>query len=132
MNPTVKGLLGAVLGSIPGLALWVILGYFNIFSAYAGLVIAFGIMIGYSKLGGDVTAAGVVLCIAVLLVTIYLGVHLSWSAQIYEWQPDLQMAVFGLYDWLHKRGLVGSFFGDLGMGYLFGILGAVGVIRRTR
>ncbi len=126
----VKGIIGAVLGSLPGIILWIVLGYFNIISGWAGMLIAFGIMIGYTKLGGELTTAGGIVCFFWALVSIYLGVHLSYSAQLYMWQPDPQIAVFGLYGWLIKRDLLGSFLGTLGLGYLFGLGGIIGMLRK--
>ncbi len=130
-NSLGKGILGAVIGSLPGIILWIIIGYFGWTVGYVGLLIAIGIVYGYNKLGGPAGNVGVVACMAVLLVAIYLGVHLTWSFCLYDMRPNLGLftCVFSLFDYIVD---MGSFYGTLGIGYLFGILGAAGVLKKLR
>ncbi len=125
-----KGLLGAVIGSLPGIIVWIILGYFGYTAALVGVLLAFGIIFGYMKLGGAPDMLGVVICIITMVVGIYLGVHLSYSVSLYAWEPDLVGCVFGLYDKLLSRDALGGFFADLGLGYLFGFAGGFGTLRK--
>ena len=131
-NSLVKGVFGAVLGSLPGIILWIIVAYLGYTAAIVGFVIAFGIIFGYSKLGGPLNGAGVAVCITVMIVALYAGVHLSWSAMLYPVHPSIPNVVFGLYGYLSKYDLIGDFLGSLGMGYLFGLLGGVGTITKMR
>lgn len=125
-----KGILGAILGSLPGIILWVIIGYFGYTAAIVGFVIAAGIIIGYGKFGGPASTVGFAVCALVMLVAIYLGVHLSWSAVLFEWNPNLMDSIFGLYKHLALRDGVMDFLKSLGMGYLFGFLGGAGLISK--
>lgn len=127
-----KGILGAVLGSLPGIILWIIVAYLGYTAAIVGFVIALGIIFGYSKFGGPLNGAGVAVCIAVMVVALYAGVHLSWSAMLYPIHPSIPSVVFGLYGYLSKYSMIGDFLGSLGMGYLFGLLGGVGTISKMR
>ncbi len=124
-----KGILGAVIGSLPGLILWVILGYFGWTVGYVGLLIAFGVTFGYMKMGGEMSKAGAAVCIVTLLVTIYLGVHLSWSMYLFDMRPNLGLGtcIFGLFDYIIDAG---EFVKSLLIGYVFGILGASGVLKQ--
>ncbi len=131
-NSLAKGVLGAVLGSIPGIILWVVIAYFGYTAAIVGFVIALGIIIGYTKLGGPLNNMGVVVCITVMVIALYAGVHLSWSATLYSVHPSVSSVVFGLYGYLNKYGMIGDFLKSLGMGYLFGLLGGFGTISKMR
>ncbi len=124
-----KGALGAVIGSLPGLIVWVILGYFGWTVGYVGLLIAFGIMFGYTKLGGELSKTGGIICIAVMLVTIYLGVHLTFSVYLMEMRPNLGLfeCVFNLFDYIAD---MSGFLKTLLIGYVFGILGASGMLKQ--
>ncbi len=123
-----KGILGAIIGSLPGVILWVILGYFGFTAAIVGFVIAAGIIIGYGKGNGPLNTAGLVSCVVIMIVAVYLGVHLSWSAVFFEWNPNLIDSVFGLYRHLALRDLAMDFAKSLGMGYLFAFLGGAGML----
>ncbi len=127
-----KGILGAVLGSIPGIILWIIVAYFGYTAAIVGFVIAFGIIFGYSKLGGPLTDGGVAVCIIVMIIALYAGVHLSWAAMLYDIHPSITKCIFGLYGYLDKYNLYENYFKSMGMGYLFGLLGGIGTITKMR
>lgn len=131
-----KGILGAIVGSIPGILLWILLGYIGITAAIVGFVIAFGILFCYEKFGGILDKTGVIICAGVLLVSIYVGEHMAWAVVIYDALKDytdeitLGGCVRNLHPTLSLLEMKGDFFASLFKGYLFGLLGAFGLIRK--
>lgn len=139
-NPPVwKPILGAVVGSIPGLILWTIAGYFGFTWALLGLAIVAGAFMGYEKMGGNVISkSGLITCVLVVLVAVYLGAHLSWAMRLhsalveYDFNDiSLSDCVRHLHAFLDILGMKGKFIGSLLVDYLFAALGAFGFIRRT-
>ncbi len=124
-----RGALGALVGSLPGLIVWVILGYFGWTVGYVGLLIAFGVVFGYQKFGGEMSKAGAAICIVVMLVTIYLGVHLSWSVYLYNMRPALGLGtcIFRLFVYIIDAT---EFIKSLLIGYVIGVLGASGILKQ--
>lgn len=137
--PIFKPILGAVIGCIPGMIIWVIAGYFGFNIALIGLLIAAGIFFGYDKLGGySATVQGVVTCIVIMLIMIYLGAHLVWSMQLKsalmsELNIDLSLGdcIIHLYDFMKSLDVTKDFIIQLFLYYLFAGIGAFGLIRRA-
>ncbi|MBE6850132.1 MAG: hypothetical protein E7504_00090 [Ruminococcus sp.] len=126
-----KGILGAVIGSIPGIALWVLLGYFGYTAAIVGAVVALGILFGYDKLGGTLDKQGLIACIVVMLLAIYAGVHLTWAVVVNQVLQDLVISITQLHTILLATDLEFEFLKDLGLGYLFSLLGAASLIAKA-
>lgn len=133
-----KPILGAVIGSIPGMILWTIAGYFGVTWALLGLLIVAGTLIGYEKMGGTVvTLQGLITCAAVILIAVYLGAHLSWAMHLHNAYAKLGYdnsvidCVFYLHHFLDMADMKGKFISSLLTDYLFAGLGAFGFIRRT-
>ena len=133
-----RGILGAVIGSIPGILLWILLGYIGYTSAIVGFVMAIGIIFGFVKMGGDLmSGAGIAVCVVVLLIAIYVGEHMSWAVSLSKELKEIDEAYTAgfcashLYDLLELGEIKGSFFLSLGQGYLFGILGAFGTFKKV-
>ena len=137
--PVFKPILGAVIGCIPGMIIWVIAGYFGFNIALIGMLIAAGIFFGYEKLGGyAATARGVITCIVIMLIVIYLGAHLVWSMQLKsalmsELEVDWSLGdcIIHLYDFLGILELTSDFMISLVLDYLFAGIGAFALIRRA-
>ncbi len=126
-----KGILGAVIGSIPGIALWVLLGYFGYTAAIVGAVVALGILFGYVKLGGTLDKQGLIACIVVMLLAIYAGVHLTWAVVLNQIVQNLSASIIQLYQILAITEMGSEFLKDLGLGYLFSLLGAASLIAKA-
>lgn len=118
------GLIGALLGSLLGVAVMLLFSKFGIISALSGTVMALCTLKGYRMLGGRLTRKGALLCIAVMAVMIFAGDYLDWSLRIAS-ALDLP---FGRRDvfYLMDSGAVSAL--DYGMNlvllYVFAFLGA--------
>lgn len=138
-NNIVKPILGAVIGCIPGLIVWTIVGYFGYKWALLGLLIGAGIFFGYEKMGGYVaSAAGIITCIAVLIIAVYVGAHFIWAMSLKSalaesgfGKVSLGFCITRLYPFLELIGMKGRFFLDLFLDYLFAGIGAFGLLRKA-
>lgn len=133
---TGRTILGAILGSLPGILLWIILGSFGITWALVGTVIAIGILFGFEKFGGTLDKAGIIICIVTLLVAIFIGEYMSWAMVFYSELKEndftLTDCTFHLMSLLDLAEAKGSFFWSVAKGYLFGIGGAFGILKKLR
>ena len=136
----VKPILGAVIGCIPGLIVWTIAGYFGFKWALLGLLIGAGIFFGYEKMGGYVaSAAGIITCLAVMIIAVYIGAHFIWAISLKSALAELGLGkeatlgycIKNLYPFLELVGMKGRFFLDLLLDYLFAGIGAFGLIRKA-
>lgn len=84
----VPGLIGALIGSIPGVLLWVIIGQLGYIAGICGWLMVRGAIFGYTKLGGGINKLGKFLASAVAfimpLVAEYLGVAVSVYRAFHE------------------------------------------------
>jgi|GEM_PF-5897532 len=82
------GVVGAMLGACPGLFLWIVLMQIGLgwVASFSGVLIAAGSLYGYKKFSGSDMAfddkLGVIICLVITALFIYLGVRLGVIAQI--------------------------------------------------
>lgn len=83
----VKGILGALIGALPGMALWIIIGKAGYIAVACGLLLAIGTVVGYSMMTkkGDVSPViGIIICILAIAFTVYLAERIVWSWEIMD------------------------------------------------
>lgn len=137
VNVPWKALLGAALGTIPGIFAWAGLGYLGVTWALVGLVIVFGAFWMYDKFGGESdNQYGVIGVVILCILAVYCGVHLSWSLQLYgalkdEGDISLSNCITRLFPVLDYLDLKGKYVLAVLKGYLFAALGAGGLIGRA-
>lgn len=81
----IKGVLGAIVGAVPGFGLWLLLARLNFVSAYCGAIIALGAVMGFSfmtKKNELPAAVGIVICGIVLIGAVYLAERIDWAWEI--------------------------------------------------
>lgn len=99
-----KGILGAIIGSLPGMLLIIFLSRFGLLASVCGVVMAAGAIYGYTRMTRDSfldIKYGVIVVIAVMLLGIYLGVRISWAwrfsvefPKLYELSYDILVKSF--------------------------------------
>ena len=129
-------LAGAFLGSIPGILVWLGIGMLGYTWAMVGAVIVIGVFFLYDKFGGEVdNQYGIIGCILICLLAVYLGEHLAWAGQFSKTLSDYDYTfadcIFRLYELLDFSELKGKFIGSVLKGYLFAGLGAFGVFGKA-
>ena len=75
------GLIGALLGVIPGVVLWIILGQLGYIAGICGWLMVRGAIFGYTKLAGAIDRKGeifaTIIAVFMPLVSEYLGIAVS-------------------------------------------------------
>lgn len=131
----IAGLVGAFLGSLIGVVLWVIIGKLGYISGIAGLVMGICTMKGYELLGKHLDKKGVIFCIIMMVVMVFIANKLTWSLSAYSELKDYEWTfgeVFRNLGYiLSESGLMGSFLTDLGIGYLLTALASFSAIRNA-
>ena len=84
----VKGLLGAMVGAIPGVLLWIIIGRIGFVAAICGAILAAGVVAGYTFMTKDSIIPqiwGVVICLAVVVIAVYFAERVVWSWELADY-----------------------------------------------
>lgn len=130
------GIVGALLGSLIGVVCIILLSQLGYVAALSGAVMAVGVLKGYEMLGGKLTKKGIVISIVIMLFMAYVGDSLDWAILLYGegGGAEAGYTLFECYRLLPDAlslGIidVGSYIANLGMIYLFLLLGAVPTIR---
>ena len=82
--PVLSGLVGALLGSIPGILAWVILGQVGFIAGICGWLMIRGAIFGYTKLAGGIDRRGEVLSTIVALLMPVIGEFLGLAVSVYR------------------------------------------------
>ena len=76
------GITGAILGSVLGGVLWVLVGQLGYISGVVGFIIAALAFKGYELLGGKMTKIGVVISVIAVILTVYLSQNIGMALDI--------------------------------------------------
>ncbi|MCR4644381.1 MAG: hypothetical protein K5695_03100 [Oscillospiraceae bacterium] len=140
----VLALLAAFLGTIPGIIIWTIVGSFGITWSLVGALIVAGALLAYSfacdRTGGEAFESlfGFIGVIVVCLIAVYLGVHFAWAGMISKVMREEGYPLsFGecaarLYELLGIMEIRGKFVGAVLKGYLFSIIGGIGLLSKVK
>ena len=125
------GIVGAFLGGLIGVALWIGIDQLGYIAAISGLVMAVAACKGYELLGKALDRKGVIVCAVIVLVLAYFATKLCWTIALYQapgdhW--DFGYCYRMLEAVLEYNDKMGSYIADMVMGYVFTILGAGGVL----
>ena len=126
------GIVGAILGSLIGVAVMIILSQLGYVAALSGGVMAVCALKGYELLGGKLTGKGIVLSLVIMIAMIYFGNQLDWAIAIAQ-ETDFEIDIFTAFrsmsyflkeEWIDK----GYYYRTLVMEYGFALLGAIPTI----
>ena len=121
----VAGLVGAFLGSLIGAALWILIYKLGYIAGIAGAVTAICAMKGYTILGGHLDKKGVIGSVIIMFIAIFFANKMSWSWDAYSALKDYGWTFTDVYKELgyilEETDLVGSYYGELVIGYILTI-----------
>lgn len=146
-NP-VMGILGAIVFSLIGCAVWIIIGKFGYISYLGGIAMAFSTIFGYHLFGKKFDTLGLIISIVIVLVMVLVS-----NMFIYTWellsQPGMEEALsllgyngffgvfFGLFDLMKQVDLhagldgidsmTGGFMSDLIFSYIISMIATVAI-----
>lgn len=129
------GLIGALIGAALGGASIIGLGQLGYVASISGLILAFCTLKGYALLGKGMSTKGVILCAILMLVTPFAADYLNWSLTVYQ-----ELSIYGitfmdsmqlLPELLKESELVGEYLKNLGMLYLFVVMGGFYTVKNA-
>ena len=146
-NP-VMGILGAIIFSLIGCAIWIIIGKLGYISYLGGIAMAFSTIFGYHLFGKKFDTLGLIISIVIVLVMVLVS-----NMFIYTWellsQPGMDKALsllgyegffgvfFGLFDLMKQVDLhagldgidsmTGGFISDLIFSYIIAMIATVAI-----
>lgn len=130
------GTLGALIGALLGGASIILFSRLGYVAALSGVLIAFATLKGYELLGKGMSKTGLVICFVLMLVTPFLANALDLVMQFHEEWKDYGMTMMDTASWLGEM-LIGNremlmlYLKDLGMIYLFMVIGAFSIVRNA-
>ena len=104
-NP-VMGILGAIVFSLIGCAVWIIIGKLGYISYLGGIAMAFSTIFGYHLFGKKFDTLGLIISIVIVLVMVLVS-----NMFIYTWQLLSQPGMEEALSLLGYNGFFGVFFG---------------------
>lgn len=146
-NP-VMGILGAIIFSLIGCAVWILIGKLGYISYLGGIAMAFSTIFGYHLFGKKFDTLGLIISIVIVLVMVLIS-----NMFIYTWellsQPGMEEALsllgyngffgvfFGLFDLMKQVDLhtgldgidsmTGGFISDLIFSYIISMIATVAI-----
>ena len=78
------GLVGPVIGAVPGVILWLLIYRLGYIAAVCGLLLAFGAVKGYSMLGKRLDVKGTVISVIVSVVMLVVALMLCYGWALYD------------------------------------------------
>ena len=95
---TILGIIGALIGTIPGILSWFFLGFLNIENGLAAIIIAIGASLGFKWLGKNMKTSGMIISIAIALLTIFVAHELNCTYYIYKlYKQDYMISLWDAY-----------------------------------
>lgn len=131
----ILGIIGALLFTIPGVALWVIIYNAGYIASIVGFVISFLAIKGYRTLGGKLNTAAAISTVIITFIMIYVSQHISLGFEIYDTFKDLDItiidAILEVPTFLAYDDIKSSFIKNLLIGYGFTILASFSTFKRA-
>lgn len=129
----ITGLVGAFIGSLIGVALWVIVYALGYIATICGIVLAVCIVKGYEMLGGKLNKTGIIITVLMTIFMVYVANYLSYGYEVYSAFKDMEnidifqavrlvKPMLSEYDDVKR-----SFIADLALGYVFTSIGTISV-----
>ena len=127
------GIVGAIFGSLIGVAVWVLIGQMGYIAGIAGLIMAVCALKGYELLGGKINAIGLTICLVIVAGMVYIANMTSTTLIIYQEFKGYNISFFDVYKkipYLLKTSseFSSDFYRNLFVGYLLTIVASVSTV----
>ena len=132
----IGGIVGALLGSLIGVAAIVLLDQLGYVAAVSGIVMGFCALKGYEILGGKLSKLGVVISVIIVILMIWVGTRASWALALQQqiYTEESAFTVFSQFDKavdsLKAQGvdITADFTESLIMQYVFSAIGCASMM----
>ena len=126
----IGGIIGALVGSLLGVACIVILGQLGYVAAISGIVMGYCTLKGFDKLGGKLTAVGIVISCIIMIAMTYFGNRLDWSISLAsEMREYGDISVFECFRvmpvFVEEFDVKGDYIASFAQQMLFVVIGAI-------
>ena len=123
----IPGLVGAFLGSLIGAVLWVVIYKVGFIAGIAGAVTIVCAMKGYEMFGKSLDKKGVICCVLIAIVTIFLANRVCWAWAILDElvAEGYELTFFDVFPYTEEsltEEALGYYFKDLIIGYVLTVL----------
>ena len=130
------GLIGALVGAVLGGASIILLSQLGYIASISGFILAICTLKGYELLGKRLSKKGIVLCVILMIVTPFVADWIDWAIFLMKDYPEYGLTLVDsciMLGELMAEGYVDMFeyVKNLGMIYLFVILGAFGTLKNV-
>lgn len=127
------GAVGALLGSLVGAACILIISQLGYIAAISGVVMGVCTIKGYELLAKKMSKKGIVISVLLMLVVVFLSNQADWALAVSSYfEVDFFTAFRAVPELLAAEAIEAStYYGDLGLLYLFTLLGAAPTMRNT-
>ncbi len=128
------GIVGALIGAAIGGGAILLLSQLGFVASISGFILAVCTLKGYELLGGRLTTRGIVICIALMLVTPYIADRIDWAIVIMNTYKDIGITFGQAFASVHALVVDGAietstYVTTLLMLYGFTALGAFSTVR---
>ena len=130
------GIVGALIGALLGGASILLFSKLGYVASLSGVLIAFATLGGYKLLAKGMGKAGLVICIVLMLITPFLANALDLVLTLHEELRMYGMTMGDTASFLvdliaSDQEVLMAYLKDLGMLYLFVVIGAVGTVKNA-
>ena len=132
----------AIVGTIPGIIIWTIVGSLGFTISLIGALIVAGAFLAYLKVctmtnGNAESAVGIIACIIICVIAVYVGVHFEWAGTFHNelkgtgYELSFGQCVSQLFDLLELAEVRGDYIGAVLKSYLFSAAGAFTIFSKA-
>jgi len=128
------GTIGALIGSLAGAVIIILLGQLGFVASIAGVAMAYCTLYLYEKFAGKISKTGIIISILIMIIMTFLAENLLISINVSKalnlqtyttWKVFTKFFDLMKYDIIDKS----AYFTNLFMVYLFTLIGAIGTIK---
>ena len=128
------GIVGALVGALIGGASIFLFSKMGYVASLSGFILAFCTLKGYQILGKGMSAKGLIVCVALMLVTPFAADWIYWTSMVQEAFADFGIGFPEAMELLPEllageEELRGEYVKNLAMLYLFVVLGGLASVR---
>lgn len=132
----IRGTIGAILGSLIGVAVWVLINQLGYLSALAGCIMVVCALKGYEIFGKALDTKGVVIACLVSVFMVLFAERVSLAIEIYNaynhvGRMNILEAFKAVPEFMEMEEIRRAVIGDLVMGYFLMLVGAFGTVIRA-
>ena len=130
------GAVGAILGSLLGVAAWVLVYRLGYIAAIVGLIMIVCTFKGFSLFGGKLNLPGILFCVVLSAAMLYMGEQVAVAWEIYDiFRTDFALTFFDAYQsipaFMEYEEFRRAVISDMIFGYIFMAAGGFSMIWNT-